>query len=466
MRFLRRLLPDTMVGQAILVLLLGLTVSHLASMVIYSGERVESLALLGGRNMAQRAANITHLVAEAPPDWRQRLVAGLDEPGFRVSVTRERPLVGDGSGTDGSWRTEMIRRYVESLVSPDRAGSVRVRLLDLPEHEAMPEADWMPAHMRMMLRGAPFNHRLQLSIRLADGAWLDFDGAIPEPPSLWSGEAMMSMLLMAVAVVVFTIWVVRRLTRPMRALAHAAERLGRDVAASPMPEVGPREVRQAARAFNDMQEKLRRLIENRTRMLAAISHDLRTPITLLRLRAELIEGEEDRQKTLATLDEMEKMIAATLAFARDDAETETRKVVDLAALVDAICTDLADAGGEVACEAPEHLAYECAPVAMRRALTNLVDNALKYGKRARVRLAAANSHVVVTIEDEGPGIPEDRLEDVFAPFVRVEESRNADTGGVGLGLSVARSVVHAHGGEVSLANRPEGGLLVRLTLPR
>jgi signal transduction histidine kinase len=233
-----------------------------------------------------------------------------------------------------------------------------------------------------------------------------------------------------------------------------------------MPEVGPREVRQAARAFNDMQEKLRRLIENRTRMLAAISHDLRTPITLLRLRAELIEGEEDRRKTLSTLDEMEKMIAATLAFARDDAETETRKVVDLAALVDAICTDLADAGGEVTCEAPEHLAYECAPTAMRRALTNLVDNALKYGKRATVRLAAESSHVVVTIEDEGPGIPENRLEDVFAPFVRVEESRNAETGGVGLGLSVARSVVHAHGGEISLENLDERGLRVRLILPR
>ena len=413
------------------------------------------------------AADVAHLVADAPPDWRGRLVEGLDEPDFRVTLTRGHSLVSESAASGGGWRTAMIRHYVESRLAVPVAGPVLVRLLDMPDADGPPVARGMAARMRtMMMVGTPFR-RLQVSIRLADGAWLNVDGAMPEPPSLWSTEAAVSMLLMVVAVILFSILVVRRVTRPLSLFARAAERLGLDVAAPPLAEAGPLEVRCAVRAFNDMQERLRRLVENRTRMLAAISHDLRTPITLLRLRAELIEDDDDRRKTLATLDQMEGMIASTLAFAREDAVTEARKVVDLAALVDTVCADMADAGADVTCAAgPDHLAYRCAPVALRRALTNLVDNAVKYGGRARLILSADDHSVAIDIEDDGPGIPADRQGDVFAPFVRLEESRSPETGGVGLGLSIAQSVVHAHGGEIRLQNRPEGGLRVSLRLPR
>lgn len=462
-----RVLPDTLVGQAIVVLLVGLTVSHVISMAVYSSDRVEQLALMGGRTMAQRAANITHLVAEAPPDWRRKLVEGLDEPGFRVAMMPEAPSFPPPRSGAEEWRTKMVRQYVASLLPADSVGAVRVRLIDQASHADLSEADWMPAHMRMMLHGTPFDHRLQVAVRLGDGTWLTFDGAIPPPPSLWSGEAVLSMVLMAVAVVVFTVWVVRRLTRPLRAFAHAAERLGRDVAAPALSEAGPREVRQAAHAFNGMQGRLRRLIENRTRMMAAISHDLRTPITLLRLRTEAREDCEDRDKMLSTLDDMERMIATTLEFVRQDGEREEMRKVDLAALVQSVCDDLADVGQPVAFAfaAPGKILLDGRPLALRRAVANLVENALKYGGRAEVSLEVTNKAVAIVVEDEGPGIPEADMARVFQPFFRIEDSRAPETGGTGLGLSIAQGIAHAHGGDIVLENR-HPGLRATLVLPR
>lgn len=465
MKRLRRLFPDTLVGQAIVVLLVGLTVSHVISMAVYSSDRVEQLALMGGRNMAQRAANITHLVAEAPPDWRRKLVEGLDEPGFRVAMMAEPPEFSPPRSGADEWRTEVVRQYVASLLPADGVGTVRVRLIDRTSHAALPEADSMPAHMRMMLHGAPFRHGLQVAVRLDDGTWLTFDGAIPPPPSLWSVEAVLSMVLMAVAVVVFTVWVVRRLTRPLRVFAQAAERLGRDVTAPALSETGPREVRQAVHAFNGMQERLRRLIENRTRMLAAISHDLRTPITLLRLRTEAHEICEDRDRMLATLDDMERMIATTLEFARQDGEREEMRNVDLAALVQSVCDDFADMGQPATFAAPGKVLVDCRPLALRRAVANLVENALKYGGSAGVSLEATDRTVAVVVEDAGPGIPEADLARVFQPFFRIENSRSRETGGTGLGLSIAQGIAHAHGGDIVLENR-NPGLRATLVLPR
>ena len=194
--------------------------------------------------------------------------------------------------------------------------------------------------MSHMLSGYLAPGALQVSVELKDGRWINFAGTVPGVESLWSQAPAVSILLMAVAVIFLSVWVVRRLTRPIRGFASAAERLGKDVDAPPLVETGPSEVRQASRAFNKMQERLKRFIENRTRMLAAISHDLRTPITLLRLRAELNDDAGEQAKIIATLDEMEAMIAATLAFARQDAEAEQRRAVDVAALLESICNDM------------------------------------------------------------------------------------------------------------------------------
>jgi signal transduction histidine kinase len=305
-----------------------------------------------------------------------------------------------------------------------------------------------------------------VSLRLMDGGWLNFSVPVDPAGHFWSMRFWLSMAVMILAVVIFAAIVVHHLIKPLRLFVRAANRLGVDVDAPALPETGPREVREATRAFNDMQRRIRRMIDSRTHMLAAISHDLRTPITLLRLRAEFIEDEDERDKTMTTLDEMESMIAATLAFARQDAETEESRRVDLSALIDSICHDMDEVGHSIDFDPPETLTYECRPTALRRALNNVVENAVKYGGEARVRLVENRNTVQVLIEDSGPGIPVDELDNVFEPFYRVDRSRNPVTGGVGLGLSVARTVAHAHGGEVRLSNRPEGGLRVSVELPR
>jgi signal transduction histidine kinase len=251
----------------------------------------------------------------------------------------------------------------------------------------------------------------------------------------------------------------------MRRLAEVADGLGRGEAVEPLPEAGPEEVRRTARAFNEMQRRLRRFVEDRTRMLAAIGHDLRTPITSLRLRAELLEDEEARSRILATLDEMQRMIEATLAFAREEASREATRTVDLGALVESVCVDLADLGLDTAYEPGPRLACACRPDSLRRAVRNLVENAARYGRRARVTALRQGAELVVRVDDDGPGIPPEALERVFAPFVRLEESRSSETGGVGLGLAIARTIARAHGGDVRLANRPEGGLRAELALP-
>jgi signal transduction histidine kinase len=218
-------------------------------------------------------------------------------------------------------------------------------------------------------------------------------------------------------------------------------------------------------AFNRMQERLRRFLDDRTRMLAAVSHDLRTPITSLRLRAEFVEDDETRARILATLDEMQAMVEATLAFAREEARSEPTRIVDLAALVESTAADLADLGAAIEVAPAERLPYGCRPVALRRALRNLLENAVRYGERCHVRLEHDRSEVRIIIEDEGPGIPEDQQGRVFEPFVRLEESRSAETGGIGLGLAIARSIARAHGGDIRLQNLPGRGLRVSLSLP-
>jgi signal transduction histidine kinase len=274
------------------------------------------------------------------------------------------------------------------------------------------------------------------------------------------------MAVMAIIIMGVTIWVVRRVTAPLASLAVAAERLGRDVTAPPLSETGTIETRQASRAFNDMQVRLRNLIENRTRLLAAISHDLRTPLTLLRLRAENVEGQHERDKMLGTITEMNSMIEATLNFARDESVAEPLRTTDLSSLLQSITDDMSDAGVPVIMEPAQPLVYECRPTALKRALTNLIDNAVKYGKLAHVAINATPTTVEITIDDEGPGIPESGLKRVLEPFYRIEESRSRETGGIGLGLAIAQSVVQSHGGELVLSNRPTEGLRASIRLPR
>jgi signal transduction histidine kinase len=304
-------------------------------------------------------------------------------------------------------------------------------------------------------------------VRLADDRWLNAVSLPrPPPPPFWEGTSFLSMSLTALILSSLLILMVRRITRPLAQLAVAADRLGRGEAGPPLAEYGPRDIQETIRAFNHMRARLERFVQDRTRMLAAISHDLHTPLTALRVRAELIEEVDTRNKICATLDEIQHMTEATLAFVREDAVQEDTRLLDLDALVQSVCDDLSDTGKDVTFSGPGKLPYRCRAVSFKRALRNLVENAVTYGQCARVTLTEAQDALAITIDDDGPGIAAPDQERVFEPFVRLETSRSRDTGGVGLGMAIARSIVRSHGGEITLANRPQGGLRVTVHVPK
>jgi signal transduction histidine kinase len=322
---------------------------------------------------------------------------------------------------------------------------------------------------QMQLRGTPpldEQGAFRVSIKFAENTWFNARVLLTVGEDAQSRiRPLIFMTFISMFIGLAALWGVYRAFRPLAIFAGAAERLGVDVNAAPLTEEGPSEVRRAARAFNTMQSRLKRFIQDRTQMLAAISHDLRTPITRLRLRAEFVDDDDQRAKMLKDLEEMEQMIAATLAFSRDDAASEPVVPLDLGGLLGGLAADYRAGRHDVGYDGPARLDVDARPLALKRALTNLIDNAIKYGERARISINSLGDAVEILIDDDGPGIPERDHERVFAPFVRLEASRSRETGGVGLGLTIARNTIRGMGGDVELATRMQGGLRVRVTLP-
>jgi signal transduction histidine kinase len=460
---MRRLLPRSLFGQTLLILLAGLIVSHLFGAWLYNSDREETVRAIGGLALAQRIANLARLVEDAPEDWRDRIVAASSDPGFRVTLVARRPAL--PASEEKSAISQIVRDFIVAQL-PDSAGdTLHVAASELAGPSfAMPFAR-PPRREMAMLHTARAWRGLRVALRLADGQWLAFATELPDSGPAVSQQIVLSMGVMAVIILAVSAWAVRRVTAPLGELAAAAERLGRDVGASPLREIGTIEMRRASRAFNEMQIRLKRLVENRMRMLAAISHDLRTPLTLLRLRSENVPNEEEREKLLATIAEMSAMIDATLAFARDESAAEPRRRVDLAALLSSIVDDLEEAGMAVTMDPAPAIVCDCQPAALKRAITNLIDNAIKYGSAAHAAIRRERGQVEITIDDKGPGLPEAELARVFQPFYRIEKSRSRDTGGIGLGLAIALAIAQAHGGELKLTNQAEGGLRAALSLP-
>jgi signal transduction histidine kinase len=324
----------------------------------------------------------------------------------------------------------------------------------------------LPASKSAMHAAAQPGVSFVAQVRLRDGALVTFDSRQPAQTVSWPYRLLLSLAVLLAAVVAVSLVAVRWATRPLNALADAADELGRNINRPPIAEQGPVEVARAARAFNTMQARLAGYIRDRTRVLAAMSHDLKTPVTRLRLRAELLEDPEIRAKFTKDLDEMESMVGATLDFLRGQESGEPVQPVDVTALLESLQADVAEMGGTVAIEGNARAPFPGRPQALKRCLANLLENAVKYGKSARIIVADEDDRLEIRIQDEGPGLPPGELEKVFEPFYRVEGSRSRETGGTGLGLTIAKSVAEAHGGSLALRNRAEGGLEATLILPR
>ena len=363
----------------------GLVASHLVASWIYATDRDQAVRAVGGYAATQRIANLARLIDEAPEDWRSRIVAAASDPTLRISLASQPPAVtAEASDSAGL----PIRSYLAEQLPEALAAQLHVAVVAAAGAPLTGFTHPMPM-MGPWMHGARSWRRLQASVQLSNGQWLSFVAALPDAGPSASWQFMVAMAVMSVIVVLTSVWAVRRVTAPLGIIAHASERLGRDVNAPQIAEAGSLEMRQAAHAFNEMQGRLQRLLENRTRMLAALSHDLRTPLTLLRLRTESLQEGEERDRMLATIGDLDAMIDATLRFARDEAAAEPWRHTDLTALLTSIVDDMADAGLPVTMEPAEPVILECQPGGLRRAVTNLLDNAVKYGKSARVELLAS-----------------------------------------------------------------------------
>jgi len=307
--------------------------------------------------------------------------------------------------------------------------------------------------------------QVQLSVQLRSDQWITvFSRAAPiDQPIL---QRIVGQTLFVYGIVLIPlVWFTSRLAAPLRALTAATARVGTPEGTAPVPEIGPADVRQLANSFNAMQDRIRSMLEEKDHMLGAIGHDLRTPLTALRVRVETAVEGADRDRMVKTIDDMQKMLDDILSLARVGREREPPQRVDLAALADAALDDFEETGAPVERGDMPRAVVTVHPRAVRRALTNLVENAVKYGRRATVSLRVEGQNAVLAVADEGPGIPQDRIADMLQPFTRLEASRSRDTGGTGLGLAIVRAVASAEAGWLHLSNRPEGGLLAELGLP-
>ena len=441
-----RIWPGSLAGRTALLLLIGLILVQAAGLTIHALDRVELQTFIQTREIAGRGFMLWRNLAALPSERRNAVLPDIELP----------------AGLTASYDPQPTVHADMPPVTPEVARRFR---LDGPPPPFGP-ARFRP---REILVGGIPPAGFAMSMRFADGGWLNLR-VEPPPPRPWHSENFLwAFIAMSCCAVALILWGVRRMIRPVAELAAAADTLGRNFNAPPLPEGGPTETATAARAFNTMASRIRRFVDDRTQMLAAIGHDLRTPITRLRLRAEFMEDDEQRRKMLNDLGEMEALIDATLAFARDDAATEPSVAFDLAALCQTVLDEAVDAAPDradvIVYDGPDRLRAQGRPAALKRALANLVSNALAYGGNARLRLEHEPHGACIRVEDSGPGIPQAELEQAFQPFRRLEGSRNRETGGTGLGLTIARNILRGHGGDVVLSNREEGGLRALVTLP-
>ena len=427
-----------------MTLLLGLVFVQGAGLTIHALDRIELQRFAALRDTGTRTMSIYRSIVATSPGERAAALREMDlGPNVSAALAESPPVAPEAT-------------------QPPYVGQIRANMFLIPVRPVNRPRD-------EVIRGQPWSRAITVALKFPDAGWLVMRVMQPAARPWHSQTFLLAFVLMTAAAAALSIWAVRRLTGPVALLAEAAERLGRDVNAPPLPERGPEEVVRAAVAFNTMAGRIRRFVQDRTFLLTAIGHDLRTPITRLKLRAEFIDDDEQRTKFMSDLDELDAMVSATLVFGRDTADTEPAVAFDLVALLRTVLDDAADARPDLSDRlsfgGPAHLTVTGRILALKRSFANLVGNALKYGGSARVLLVAGDGMATVTVEDDGPGVPPDELERVFEPFYRLEDSRNRETGGTGLGLPIARNICRAHGGDVVLANRPGGGARAVVTLP-
>ena len=445
MASVRRFLPSSLAGQLILVVAIALFVAQAVNFALLFKERERQLLAIAS---APAAARIVDAIERREP----RRLDAME----RINWSTSDPAIA------GKRRPDIERRAHAML---DDAGVDVLSIRAVEQERQHRSRDRHRGAGRFMRDFGPPRDALYLSVELAPGRWVTAQSRLPRDAPRFLGWLIGQTLVLYVVVLVPLLLVGRRIARPLTDLTLSAERFATTGAADPVRERGPGDVRRLTTAFNAMRARLLAMLTEKDRMLGAIGHDLRTPLASLRVRAESVEDEGERGRMTETILEMNRMLDDILSLARAGRSTEAVQKVDLAALADAVVEDFVELGAVAAMVESPRTVVSVKPQQIKRALRNLIENAVKYGGGAQVELVSGAGEIRIDVRDDGPGMPEDRMSEMMEPFTRIEESRSRDTGGAGLGLALVRAIMTEHGGELRLSNRPEGGLCASLVLP-
>ena len=454
MRLKLSVFPSTLFARMALILLAGLLAAQLASLWLQWGERATVVSQARGQNFVDRVAETVRVLEASAPARRGEALTAVQSRDWRVTLIKDDQIL-----------PNTPRGQIQASLGARLGGGREIR----SEFAGGGMQRGNPMGMGMQ-HGNPMGTQQQgmrtLDVRLGDGQWVRISAQSEADAPALSKDLITNLLITMLIVIAVVMIAVRQATKPLKYLAEAADTLGRNLEAAPLAEEGPAETRRAAQAFNRMQARIRSLVDERARALAAVSHDLRTPLTRLRLRAELVKDDSLRDQLAADMDSMTGMLDATLDYLRGLQDTEAVRPIDMNALLQSLVEDAAVLGKAISVQGLAQSPYTGRLSALRRALQNLIDNAIKYGHSAGIRVEDDAGTLRLIVEDEGPGIAPAELGRVTEPYYRPDASRSRATGGVGLGLSIAKDIAFMHGGELVLANRPQGGLSAALVLPR
>lgn len=443
----------SLAGRFTLLLVLALIIANVVTLLVLGIARDRELRKIQRYGQIERLITLIPALNALAPELRNDVASAASNRRLRISLD-ERPIVKRAS-LDAD--AQVISGYIKDRLNFAGDNNIRVRMIERkPSQEDNQERKKRKKRKRML------GQITLISIPMPDGSWLNARQSKDLGPLNIPGRPiLLALLLTFITVLAVGLWFIRRLTRPLRQLSSAANKAGRGDRTARIVETGATEIKDAARAFNAMQVDIEAFESERARTIAAVGHDLRTPITSLRIRTEMVEESDLREPMIQTLDDMQVMADDLLAWGRAEAIKEETKEIDLSVMLENVCNSTT-----ITYEDSDPCFYKCRPVALLRALTNLVENTERYAGNGIAKLTIEDMNIIITVEDNGPGIPAEQLKTIFKPFTRGETSRSKETGGHGLGLSIAESIIRSHGGTVTLQNKTDTtGLVVTITLP-
>ncbi len=462
----RRFIPSSLIGKISLIMLAGLLFELIIALQIFSSDREQMLNLSTANNTLGRISALVNVLERTPQALHYDIIEAAQGSGLMLDL--------DNTAVINQNQRQDLSKKIQRNLASNSTYHINIKSISSGHHHRSNSDNMSMNHMstKHMSRMKSTQYKTQLmgSVQLGNRYWLNFSSAIDKQSLRWSWLTILALITVAVFTISAMFLVVKRALNPIKDLATAAQKMGQERDFTPLKVAGPDEILPTINAFNNMQTNLSQFVDDRTKMLAAISHDLRTPITSMRLRLEFIEHNDDQKHLLATLANMEAMITATLNFARDDAQQEPSQTLELTSLLQTISDDYQDQGYQICLSAPQKVVSRLSPIAFRRVMENLINNSFYYGIGSEETLVELccyqkETEIVIQVLDNGVGIQEDELERVFKPFVRLDSERDTSSSSVGLGLSISRSIIQGHGGTLKLRNRDQGGLCAEIRLP-